>query len=73
MCMALEMEVEVCDEVWDWCVKVCVFICNEPWNEEVTLDEVVKIPCDKKLIDKYMYSPIDHYHVLMETWEESVQ
>ena len=31
------MEAEVCGEVCDWCVRACVFVCNEPWEEEVTL------------------------------------
>ena len=44
--MASEMEAEVCGEVCDWCVRACVFVCNEPWEEEVTLDDVMKMPGD---------------------------
>ena len=33
-------------EVWDWCVRTCLFVCNEPWEEEVTLDDVMKMPGD---------------------------
>ena len=46
--MASEMEAELCGEVCDWCVWACVFVCNEnePWEEEVTLDDVMKMPGD---------------------------
>ena len=44
--MASVTEAEVCDEVCDWCVRACVLVCNEPWKEEVTLDDVMKLPGD---------------------------
>ena len=44
--MASEMEAEVCGEVFDWCVRACVFECIEPWEEEVTSDNVMKMPGD---------------------------
>ena len=28
------------------CVGACVLMCNEPWEEEVTLDDVMKMPGD---------------------------
>ena len=40
------------------CVRACVFVCNEPWEEEVTLDDVMKMPGDvlaKKNTHMYMY------------------
>ena len=36
ICMASEIDAEVCGEVCDW----CVLMRNEPWEEEVTLDDV---------------------------------
>ena len=41
-----EADLEVCSEVYDWCVRACVLMCNEPWEEEVTLYEVINIPGD---------------------------
>ena len=27
-------------------MRACVLVCNEPWEEEVTLDDVMKMPGD---------------------------
>ena len=42
-----------CEFVWlqrwrlcDRCVRACMYVCNEPWEEEVTLDDVMKMPGD---------------------------